>query len=164
MFVFARSYSLTPLYNSTISLWLYDTLVLTDQLKLNEEERNRLRKEGLDTTSLDTTIDLQQKGLEVNKQQMGEVQGMMQNSSMNLQQMGQQMQEMTQGAGSAIAIIDMIIKGVYQGIKATIQLFNELKDLYLFRIESLAVADSLNTSDGTYRKADGETQRAEVGQ
>ena len=42
--------------------------------------------------------------------------------------------------------------------------FNELKDLYLFRISSLAIAESLNISDGTYRKADGETQRAEVGQ
>lgn len=124
---------------------LREETVLTNQLNLNEEERNRLRKEGLDTTSLDTTIDLQQKGLEVNKQQMGEVQGMMQNSSMNLQQMGQQMQEMTQGAGSAIAIIDMIIKGVYQGIKATIQLFNELKDL----------ADSMGTDTevGSWRKA-----------
>jgi hypothetical protein len=42
--------------------------------------------------------------------------------------------------------------------------FNELKDLYLFRIESNSIADSLNISDGTYRKAEGETQRAEVGQ
>lgn len=39
------------------------------------------------------------------------------------------MGQFTQGASAAMSMIDMIVRGIYQSIKATIELFNDIKEL-----------------------------------
>lgn len=51
------------------------------------------------------------------------------NITSNMSNISDKMGAITGGASAAMTMIDLIIRGIYQAIKATIELFNEIKDL-----------------------------------
>lgn len=72
------------------------------------------------------------------------------NTNLNISQskisgLSQNIGQLTQGAGSTLSIIDAIITGIYNGINATIELFNNLK--------SLADSFGKDTESGDWAKA-----------
>lgn len=97
-----------------------ELVALQKQLKELQEQGNKA-----DQQSIDTTI-----------QKIGETQGQIAqlNSSLGdsaskIGAMGGQMQAIGAGAGATLGIVDAIIKGVAQSIRATIAMFNDIKDL-----------------------------------
>ena len=97
-----------------------ELVALQKQLKELQEQGNKA-----DQQSIDTTI-----------QKIGETQGLIAqlNSSLGdsaskIGAMGGQMQAIGAGAGATLGIVDAIIKGVAQSIRATIAMFNDIKDL-----------------------------------
>lgn len=97
-----------------------ELVALQKQLKELQEQGNKA-----DQQSIDTTI-----------QKIGETQGQIAqlNSSLGdsaskIGAMGGQMQVIGGGAAASLAIVDKIIKGVAQSIRATIAMFNDIKEL-----------------------------------
>lgn len=60
---------------------------------------------------------------------LGGVQNQLAGSASILSNMSGQMGSILGGANATVAIIDMIVKAIYQSVKATVQIFREIKDL-----------------------------------
>ena len=96
-----------------------------NQLALLQEKRQN----GDNSLSLLGQIQNAQKGVQVATQGLNNVNNQLNISQGNLSNISSSMGDIMQGASGIIGMIDKIVEGVYQSINATIELFNEIKDL-----------------------------------
>lgn len=95
---------------------------LGNELRDIESKRDIAKANGEDTTNFENQIVDIQGQIKDNDNSIA-------NSSAKLQGMSAQMDKMTQGAGAVIGIVDKIVKGIDDTIQATVDLFNEIKDI-----------------------------------
>lgn len=63
------------------------------------------------------------------QQGIANINGQLNTTAGNISNIGGKLQNLLRGMGSSIAIVDKIVKGISQGIEATIQLFNDVKTM-----------------------------------
>lgn len=63
------------------------------------------------------------------QQGIADINGQLNTTAGNISNIGGKLQNLLHGMGSSIAIVDKIVKGISQGIEATIQLFNDVKTM-----------------------------------
>lgn len=119
---------ITELQNKYNAEKSYQNELLQKQVELENELRDIESKRDIAKANGDDTTDFEN--------QIADIQNLIKdndnsiaNSSAKLQGMSTQMGKMTQGAGAVIGIIDKIVKGIDDSIRATADLFNEIKDI-----------------------------------
>lgn len=104
----------------------------TNELKMAKESLAGLKDQkesGNYTFGIDRQIQEQQSNVQNLTKDLGSINGKLNVSSSNISAISSKMGAITGGAGKSLATVDMIIKGVYQSINATIEMFNEVKGL-----------------------------------
>lgn len=87
------------------------------------------RDSGDNSQDLLQQISNAQEGVKLATQSLGGVNNQLNISQGKLSSISSSMGGIMQGAQGALGMVDMIVKGVYQAINATIEMFNEIKDL-----------------------------------
>lgn len=101
---------------------------LQNALKTLQSLEDR-RDSGDNSQDLLQQISNAQEGIKLATQSLGGVNNQLNISQGKLSSISSSMGGIMQGAQGALGMVDMIIKGVYQSINATIELFNEIKSL-----------------------------------
>lgn len=115
-------------YNALLSTQAQKQLELKaaqDNLKNLEDKR----KSGDNSLGLLEQIESAQNAVKTATQGLSGINNQLNISQGNLSNISSQMGSIGQGAQGALMMVDMIVKGVYQSINATIELFNEVKEL-----------------------------------
>lgn len=86
--------------------------------------KNKPQTEEVKTEISNTVTEIQE-----TQQGIADTNGQLNTTAGNISNIGGKLQTLLQGMGSSIAIVDKIVKGISQGIEATIQLFNDVKTM-----------------------------------
>lgn len=99
-----------------------------EQAKIELENLRRMQEQN-PTQDFSSNISNAQENIQGIVSQIGSMNNQLSSSQGIMSNLSSQAGGMAGGMSSTIAMIDMIIKGVYQSINATIDLFNDFKDL-----------------------------------
>lgn len=108
---------------------------LEGQIKFEEQQLNA--QQGILANELAKPIEQQdnsiinaaQSGIDESITNLTKLKDTYNGISTSISEMGGEMSNLTNGLGSSLGVVDKIIKGIYQGINASIQIFNHVKEL-----------------------------------